>query len=140
LLIQNFFWIPLALYIGKRPAFLIAAALFFAAIIWGAKAQSFNSLVGARIIQAFAASASEGLAAAINADLFFLHERGKWMGYYIIGLDLGPVLGSLMSGFIVQNLGWRWHLWVLDPRVLMLITGLCYLRWHQLYRNFSFYP
>jgi len=138
LLIQNFFWIPLALYIGKRPAFLLAAALFFATIIWGAKAQSFNSLVGARIMQAFAASASEGLAAAINADLFFLHERGKWMGYYIVGLDLGPVAGSLMSGFIVQNLGWRWHLWVLDPLVPILILGVFCFCWCQSSRNFLF--
>ena len=113
LLIQNFFWIPLALYIGKRPAFLLASALFFATIIWGAKADTFPSLLAARVLQAFAASSTEGLGAAINADLFFLHERGKWMGYYIFGLNSGPVVGSLMSGFIVQNLGWRWHLWVL---------------------------
>jgi MFS family permease len=86
--------------------------LFFGAVIWSAKATSFSSLVAARVICAFAASCTEGLASAINADLFFLHERGKWMGFYIVGLDLGPVLGSLISGFIVQSLGWRWHLWV----------------------------
>jgi len=129
----------LALYIGKRPAFLIASALFFGAVIWGAKATTFHSLLGARIIQAFAASASEGLAAAVNADLFFLHERGKWMGYYIIGLDLGPVLGSLISGFIVQNLGWRWHLWVPCFSLSWLTEGHCYFRWCQFSRNFLLY-
>jgi MFS family permease len=68
--------------------------------------------VAARVVGAFAASSTEGLASAINADLFFLHERGKWMGIYIVGLNFGPVLGSLISGFVVQSLGWRWHLWV----------------------------
>jgi MFS family permease len=68
--------------------------------------------VAARVVGAFAASSTEGLASAINADLFFLHERGKWMGVYIMGLNFGPVLGSLISGFVVQSLGWRWHLWV----------------------------
>jgi MFS family permease len=68
--------------------------------------------VAARVVAAFAASSNEGLTSAINADLFFLHERGKWMGIYILGLNSGPILGSLISGFVVQSLGWRWHLWV----------------------------
>ena len=52
------------------------------------------------------------------------------MGIYIIGLDLGPVLGSLMSGFIVQSLGWRWHLWVLclfqnsNLQVCSIVAGI----------------
>lgn len=110
--VQNFFWIPTALYFGKRPAFLAAMFLFFATIIWGAKATSFGSLEAARILCAFAASSCEGLGAAIGADLFFLHERGWWMGLYILCLNLGPTLGSIISGFVVQSLGWRWHLWV----------------------------
>jgi MFS family permease len=111
-IIQNFLWVPTALYIGKRPTFLLAASLFFAAIIWSAKAQTYRSLVAARVISGIAAACSEGLASAINADLFFLHERGLWMGIYILFLNLGPTLGSLISGFVVQSLGWRWHFWV----------------------------
>jgi MFS family permease len=96
----------------KRPAFLCASLLFFGAIIWSATATSFTSLVAARVIYAFAASSTEGLAAALNADLFFLHERGWWMGVYLVFLNLGPTLGSLVSGFIIQALEFRWHFWV----------------------------
>jgi MFS family permease len=86
--------------------------MFFATIIWSAKATSFRSLEAARILCAFAASSTEGLAAAIIADLFFLHERGWWMGLYVFFLYIGPTLGSIISGFVVQALGWRWHFWV----------------------------
>jgi MFS family permease len=110
--LQNFFWVPTGLYIGKRPAFLLASALFFAAIIWSAKANTYRSLLAARVVTGIAAACSEGLASAISADLFFLHERGLWMGIYIFMLNLGPTLGSLISGFVVQSLGWRWHFWV----------------------------
>ena len=57
-------------------------------------------------------AASEGLAAAISADLFFLHERGWWTGVYLISLMSGVSIGGLMSGFIIDGLGWRWHFWV----------------------------
>ena len=80
--------------------------------MWSAKATSYASLVAARVTCAFAASITEGLAAALNADLFFLHERGWWMGVYLVFLNLGPTLGSLISGFIIQGLGYRWHFWV----------------------------
>jgi MFS family permease len=68
-------------------------------------------LEAARIVCSFAAAATEGLAAAISADLFFLHERGWWMGVYVIFLNTGSSLGSLITGFVI-TLGWRWHFWV----------------------------
>ena len=86
----------------------------FATTVWAAKAKTFASLEAARILSAFAGASTEGLAAAINADLFFLHERGWWMGVYVLFLNLGASLGSLIAGFAIQNLGWRWHFWVLD--------------------------
>jgi len=35
------------------------------------------------------------------------------MGVYLIGLFGGVSLGGLMSGFIINAKGWRWHFWVL---------------------------
>jgi MFS family permease len=99
------------LYFGKRPAFLVASFLFFGTIIWSATATSFNSLVAARVLCAFAGAITEGLASAITADIFFLHERGWWMGVYMIALNAGSSLGSLISAWIIA-IGWRWHFWV----------------------------
>jgi MFS family permease len=92
--------------------FLFNSFLCFAATIWAARAFSFNSLVASRIVAAFAAAAGEGVAAAISADIFFLHERGWWMGVYHVFLAIGPTLGTLCSGFIIGDLGWCWHCWV----------------------------
>jgi len=111
--VQNFFWTPTALYFGKRPVFLFASLLAFAGTIWCAEAKSFFSLRGGRIISAIAFAACESLSAALEADLFFLHERGWWMGVYLIGLFGGVSLGGLISGFIINALGWRWHFWVM---------------------------
>ena len=115
---QNFFWTPIALYIGKRPVFLFVSLLSFAGSIWCAKANSWHSLEAARVVSALAYSACESLCAGIEADIFFLHERGVWMGIYLVGLLGGVSIGGLMSGFIINALGWRWHFWVFPfPRL-----------------------
>jgi len=68
--------------------------------------------VAARAICAITFAACEGLSSALEADIFFLHERGWWMGVYLVSLLSGVSLGGLMSGFIITAKGWRWHFWV----------------------------
>ena len=68
-------------------------------------------MVGARVIAGFSAAAGEALGAAICADLFFVHERGWWMGTYMALSISGSAIGSILTGFIVRA-GWRWHFWV----------------------------
>lgn len=58
-------------------------------------------------------ASTEALAAAVIPDLFFLHERGKWMGIFFLFLTNGGAFGAIMSGFIITDLGWRWVFWVL---------------------------
>ena len=86
--------------------------LGLAGTVWCAEAKNYGTLVAARVVSAFAAAACEGLTVAISADLFFLHERGWWMGLYIVFIQAGAFLGALLSGFIIDSLGWRWHFWV----------------------------
>ncbi|KAF2735170.1 MFS general substrate transporter, partial [Polyplosphaeria fusca] len=108
----NFFWVPLANYFGKRPIFVFASLLLCVCYIWGACAQSYQSLLWSNIIAAFAGSSTEALGAAIVNDLYFLHERGAKMGIYMNAISGGNTLGPLICGFVVQSLGWRWHKWI----------------------------
>jgi MFS family permease len=61
---------------------------------------------------AFMGSSTEALAAAVVPDLFFLHERGWWMGIYTLFLTAGGAAGAIISGFVITGLGWRWSFWV----------------------------
>jgi MFS family permease len=63
--LQNFFWVPFALYFGKRPVLVTATFLLMIANIWGANAETFNSLLASRIVGAFAGASTEALGAAI---------------------------------------------------------------------------
>ncbi|KAF1996804.1 hypothetical protein P154DRAFT_579441 [Amniculicola lignicola CBS 123094] len=35
------------------------------------------------------------------------------LGWYLIGLLLGPTPGPLFGGIIIQCLGWRWVFWII---------------------------
>ncbi|KAF2709482.1 MFS general substrate transporter [Pleomassaria siparia CBS 279.74] len=115
----NFFWVPLANYIGKRPVFVFASLLLCLCYIWGACAQSFKSLLWSNIIAAFAGSSTEALGAAMVNDLYFVHERGQKMGWYMNAIAGGNTVGPLVCGFIITGLDWRWHKWV-----AVILTGI----------------
>jgi len=69
----NFVWVPLALVFGKRPAILAALSMLFGANVWGAYATTYNSVLGARILQGFGGGAVEALGPTIVADRTHSH-------------------------------------------------------------------
>lgn len=108
----NFFWVPVANYFGKRPVFVFALLLLSLCCIWGAVAKSFESLLWSQIVAAFAGSSTEALGAAMVNDLYFLHERGNLMGWYMNAIAGGNSIGPLICGFVTTGIGWRWHKWI----------------------------
>jgi MFS family permease len=52
---------------------------------------SYEGLMAARVIHCFASSVCEALPVQLVNDIFFLHERGKRLGYYT-GMSLYGVL------------------------------------------------
>jgi MFS family permease len=119
----NLFWIPLSEKIGKRPVLIACSGLFFVSTIWAAASRSWGSLFGARIVQGFAASVSEGLGPVIVADVYFLHERGLWVGVNLLTFTVGTSLGGIFSG-LIANATPNWH-WVYWHQVFL--TGMIFL-------------
>lgn len=101
----------------------MCACLFFVSSVWAAEAKSWGSLFGARIVQGFAASASEGLGPAVVGDLYFVHERGAWVGFYTLMFTVGTALGGVFSGLVANaNPDWRWVF-----RMNAILTGFLLL-------------
>lgn len=63
----------------------------------------------------------------VIADMFFLHERGAWMGVYFTFYFSGAFLGPIMSGNIAARHGWRSFFWLsvaLSAFVTLLLVFL----------------
>lgn len=104
----NLIMIPLYRKIGRRPVMLMALVAYAAGVIGAAEATTFSGLMGARIVHGFASGVCEALPVQLVNDVFFLHERGKKLGWYTIALCLGAT-GPMFSGLMLRA-GYSWHL------------------------------
>ena len=121
--IGNLLWIPLSEKIGKRPVILMSTLMFFLSSIWSAVAKSYSSMLAARTFQGLGASASEVLAPAVVSDLFFLHERGLYVGLVMFNITFGSGLGGIFAGLVSRaNPNWRWVFWMNS-----ILTGICFV-------------
>ena len=79
----NFIIVPCSNIFGRRATLLLFGIITCASTIWEALAKSHGSLLGARVINGLGTATSESIMVQVIADVFFLHERGLWMGLYL---------------------------------------------------------
>ena len=110
--ISLFFANPAAKKWGKRPVYIIAIVIMFVGSVWGAKAKNYSSFLASRIVSGFGMAPYEVLVQCTIGDLYFVHERATRIAIWNLFLLCGIAGGSLISGYIIQNLGYQWTFWV----------------------------
>ena len=94
--------------LGPRNTFLIAATVFAVASVMGQFAPTFEGVVAARVIQGAATGVLQPLSLSVIYTVFPVHERGKALGFFGLGVMLGPALGPIYGGLIIDLLDWRY--------------------------------
>ena len=64
-------------------------------------------LIAARVVQALGGGAMGPTGLAMIAEVFDPHERGKAMGWFGMGIIIGPAVGPTLGGFLTVAFGWR---------------------------------
>jgi MFS family permease len=123
----NFVIVPCAESFGRRPITIICVLWCLGADIWQASAKSYGSFLGARIFTGFGAAANESILVMVIADMFFLHERGKYMAFYFFMYFNGLFLGPIISGAVAQRTSWRWFFWACTIAQGINFIGLLFL-------------
>lgn len=88
-----------SLYIGSLIVFTIGSVL--CGLAWDTP-----SLVIARVIQAIGGGALTPTGMAMISEVFKPHERGRAMGYWGIGVIMGPAFGPTLGGYLTKAFGW----------------------------------
>ena len=70
-------WSPLSNIYGRRPIFILVSAIGIVSQCAAAKAPTWGGILAARAFVGIGTSAGMGIGAAVVADLYFMHERGK---------------------------------------------------------------
>jgi EmrB/QacA subfamily drug resistance transporter len=109
-----------SLYLWCFSAFTLSSAL--CGLSWSA-----NSLIGFRILQGM----SGGLMAPM-AQMMMARAAGKHMarviGYAAVPVMLGPILGPVVAGAILQHASWRWLFLVnLPVGILAIVLAILFL-------------
>lgn len=99
-------WIPVANAYGHRLVFLLCPALDVTFTIAAAKSNSFGMLLALRgLIGATVANIILGI--AVVSNLFFVHQRGRAMGFYVVvafnGAHAGPIVIFRVSGSLTTD-------------------------------------
>jgi DHA1 family bicyclomycin/chloramphenicol resistance-like MFS transporter len=98
---------PLSDRFGRRPVVLMALALTAAASVLAISVGTVGSLIMARVLQAFGASAGIVVSRAIIRDLFDRNRAAAMLGLVATVMVVVPTLGPLFGGLLDVSFGWE---------------------------------
>ncbi|KAH7076074.1 putative MFS transporter [Paraphoma chrysanthemicola] len=110
---------------GRRPAYIVTFAIYFAANIGLATQKSYAALLVLRCMQSAGSSGTIALGQGVISDIATPAERGKYLGPVVSGVMLAPALGPTIGGLLAQFLGWRsifWFLTIISGVYLVVYT------------------
>lgn len=117
-------WLSAAL--GRRRFYLTALGTFTAASALCGAAPSLGWLVFFRIVQGLAGGSLLPSTQAILVDAFPPERRGMAMSLYGLAPLVGPFVGPLLGGWIVDHSHWR-YIFLMNLPLGLIALGMAYL-------------
>lgn len=129
----NGIMIPVTAYLtSKVPTqrlYLIAMSTFLLGTIVAFTAPSFAFLLAGRLIQAVGVGITMPLLQNIMLTIFPPNKRGAAMGVAGIAIGVAPAIGPTLSGFVIDNFGWRTLFGMLIPiTIAVIIAAFFFMR------------
>ena len=97
---------------GRRPVFIVTGILFCVSQLACAVTRSFPGLLVARFFVGVGGSTFSSTIGGVISDIYHKEDRNTPMALLPGAVLFGVGLGPLASGFLAQNLDWRWVFWV----------------------------
>ena len=113
---------------GTKRVYIFAIATFCVGSLLCALAQSLEFLVFARVVQGVGGSLMTPVGRLALIKTFDKTEILKAMNFAIIPALIGPVLGPLVGGYLVDFFSWHWIFLINVPMgILGMILGLKFM-------------
>ncbi|KAK1534984.1 major facilitator superfamily transporter [Colletotrichum costaricense] len=104
-------WQPFALQYGKRPAYLASLIANIIILATAPMCTTKHTYLANRILLGLFGAPVESLCEISITDIWFAHQRPKYLALYGWGLSMTGKLAPMLSGFINVGMGWKWTLW-----------------------------
>lgn len=107
---------------GRKRLFQLAIIIFMLASVVAGSAQNMPQLIGSRAFQGIGGGGLIVLAQVIVGDIVSPRQRGRYIGYLAATFAVSSAAGPLFSGFLVDNLSWRWVFYINLPLGLLALA------------------
>ncbi|KAF7958805.1 hypothetical protein EAE96_002337 [Botrytis aclada] len=97
---------------GRKPIFIASGLLFFITQICCAVTRSYPGMLVARFFVGCGSSVFSTMVGGVISDIHHKEGRNTSMSLFSGAALFGTGFGPLVSGFIAQNISWRWVFWV----------------------------
>ncbi|KAF4465141.1 Major facilitator superfamily domain general substrate transporter, partial [Fusarium albosuccineum] len=114
-------WQPIALTYGRRFVYIVTIVLSTGPVLWTPFSHGAGQWYAHRILLGLFCSPVESLPEVSVPDLFFAHERGRYMALYAFILFGSNFLAPFFAGFIADGMDWRWVMYF--STILMVICS-----------------
>ncbi|WP_214103105.1 DHA2 family efflux MFS transporter permease subunit [Acrocarpospora catenulata] len=118
--------IPLAgwatLRFGAKRMWLLGLTVFLAGSTLSAFAWNAESLIAFRVLQGFGGGMVDPIMLTVVAGAAGPQRMARVMGLISVPITLGPVVGPIVGGLILENLSWQWMFLVNIPFALAAIV------------------
>jgi MFS family permease len=108
-----FLWNPLMNAFGRRSVLVGTMLSSCVAALGGGFADSYGTLMTARVFQSIGISSGLVVPGAVVVDIFTKEERGRKNGVWTQMISLGAPVGGIIGGPVVYYIGWRWTMWLI---------------------------
>lgn len=113
-------WGAISDWTGRRLAMLLGIVIYAAGTIACGSAQTVESLLAWRFIQAFGASVGSVITQTILRDTYDGFQRAKLFSVVSGALAFSPAIGPVLGGFTSDFFGWRANFWLLTVVAIAL--------------------
>src|SRR5512133_981896 len=93
---------------GTKRLYMLAIGLFTAGSALCATATSINMLIGFRVLQGLGGGMLMPLGMTIMTRAAGPHRMGRLMAILGVPMLLGPILGPILGGWLIQVASWHW--------------------------------
>jgi EmrB/QacA subfamily drug resistance transporter len=93
---------------GTKRLYLVAIGLFTAGSVLCATATTINMLILFRVFQGLGGGMLMPLGMTIMTRAAGPHRMGRLMAILGVPMLLGPILGPILGGWLIQNASWHW--------------------------------
>ncbi len=112
-----------------RQVFALAMTTFSVGTLAAALAPTFSVLLVARVVQASGTAVMLPLLMTTLLSVVHESDRGRVMGNVTLAISVAPALGPTFSGFVLQQMSWRWiFVLVLPIAALITVVSMRHLR------------